>query len=145
MSTTVKTGWLKDKNGDKFAPKTLLSQVQTNDGTPLEDKLQQDIADAVANVEIAVDSALSTTSTNPVQNKVITASINTLTTNVNSKVPTSRTVNGKALSSNISLSASDVGAYSKAEVNDLEFITEADIDEICGSTITVATASEVTF
>ena len=39
MSTTVKTGWLKDKNGEKFAPKTLSSQVVTNDGTILEDKL----------------------------------------------------------------------------------------------------------
>jgi hypothetical protein len=39
MSTTVKTGWLNDKNGDKFAPKTLISQVQTNDGTSLEDEL----------------------------------------------------------------------------------------------------------
>lgn len=39
MSTTVKTGWLNDKNGDKFAPKTLTSQVQTSDGTLFEDKL----------------------------------------------------------------------------------------------------------
>ena len=39
MSTTVKTGWLKDKNGDKFAPKTLESQVQDNKGILLEDKI----------------------------------------------------------------------------------------------------------
>ena len=39
MPTTVKTGWLKDKNGDKFAPKTLTSQVQTNDGVLLEDSM----------------------------------------------------------------------------------------------------------
>ena len=43
MSTTVKTGWLNDKNGDKFAPKTLTSQVQTSDGTLLEDKIQADL------------------------------------------------------------------------------------------------------
>lgn len=43
MSTTVKTGWLKDKNGDKFAPKTLTSQVQTSDGTLIEDKIKADI------------------------------------------------------------------------------------------------------
>lgn len=46
MPTTVKTGWLQDKNGDKFAPKTLTSQVQTNDGTLIEDKIKADI-DAV--------------------------------------------------------------------------------------------------
>lgn len=43
MSTTVKTGWLNDKNGDKFAPRTLTSQVQTSDGTLLEDKIQADL------------------------------------------------------------------------------------------------------
>ena len=46
MSTTVKTGWLNDKNGDKFAPKTLISQVQTSDGILIEDKIQTDL-DAV--------------------------------------------------------------------------------------------------
>ena len=50
-----------------------------------------------------VDSSLSSTSTNPVQNKVVNSALD-------GKVPTSRTVNGKALSSNISLTASDVGA-----------------------------------
>jgi hypothetical protein len=43
MSTTVKTGWLNDKNGDKFAPKTLTSQVQTSDGILIEDKIQTDL------------------------------------------------------------------------------------------------------
>lgn len=77
MPTTVKTGWLKDKNGDKFAPKTLTSQVQTSDGVLLEDKIQSDLAtakeDILANVAIEVDTALSPTSTNPVQNKVVDA------------------------------------------------------------------------
>lgn len=77
MSTTVKTGWLHDKNGDKFAPKTLISQVQTSDGILLEDKIQSDLdtakEDILANVSIDVDTALSSTSTNPVQNKVIDA------------------------------------------------------------------------
>ncbi len=48
MSTTVKTGWLKDNNGDKFAPKTLTSQVQTSDGTLLEDKIQADLSTAMS-------------------------------------------------------------------------------------------------
>ena len=39
MSTTIKTGWLKNENGEKVAPKTLVSQVQTTDGTLLEDKI----------------------------------------------------------------------------------------------------------
>lgn len=32
MSEEIKTGWLKERDGTKFAPKTLISQVVTNDG-----------------------------------------------------------------------------------------------------------------
>jgi hypothetical protein len=51
MSTTIKTGWLNDKNGDKFAPKTLTSQVQTNDGVLLDTKLDE--------IKESVDNAVS--------------------------------------------------------------------------------------
>ena len=57
-----------------------------------------------------VDSSLSSTSTNPVQNKVINTKFTSVQSNIDSKVPNTRTVNGKALSTNITLSASDVGA-----------------------------------
>lgn len=50
-----------------------------------------------------VDSALSSSSTNPVQNKVVNSALA-------EKVPTTRTVNSKALSADITLSAEDVGA-----------------------------------
>ena len=43
MSTTVKAGWLKDSQGNKFAPKTLSSQVITNDGLILEEKIVADL------------------------------------------------------------------------------------------------------
>ena len=36
MSTTINTGWLKDSQGNKFAPKTILSQVVNNDGVSLQ-------------------------------------------------------------------------------------------------------------
>ena len=52
---------------------------------------------------VTVDSSLSSTSTNPVQSKVIYTALD-------GKVPTTRTVNSKALSANITLSAADVGA-----------------------------------
>lgn len=52
-------------------------------------------------------------------------------TQLNDKVPKSRTVNGKALSANITLSASDVDAYTKAEIDAMSFITVDDIDKIC--------------
>lgn len=41
MSTTIKSIWLKNENGEKVAPKTLASYVQTDDGTLLEDKIDE--------------------------------------------------------------------------------------------------------
>ena len=55
MSTTVKTGWLHDKNGDKFAPKTLTSQVQTSDGILIEDKIQTDLDTVKQEILDAID------------------------------------------------------------------------------------------
>jgi hypothetical protein len=86
--------------------------------------------------DYTVDSTLSSASTNPVQNNVIKASLD-------EKVPDTRTVNGKALSTDITLSASDVGSYTKTEIDSMEFITTSDIDEICGSSI--VNANEVSF
>ena len=39
----IKTSWLNDKQGNKFAPKTLASQVQTSDGLLLEDIIVKNI------------------------------------------------------------------------------------------------------
>lgn len=52
---------------------------------------------------VTVDSALSSSSTNPVQNKVIYLALQ-------DKVPTARKVNNKALSADITLDCSDIGA-----------------------------------
>lgn len=57
-----------------------------------------------------IDTSLSSTSTNPVQNKVINSALA-------GKVPTTRTVNGKPLTSNISLTAADVGADASGAAN----------------------------
>lgn len=53
-------------------------------------------------------------------NGTITLGVNTITpiTDVSDRVPTSRTVNGKALSSNISLTAADVGAAASSHTHD---------------------------
>lgn len=57
-----------------------------------------------------IDSSLSSTSVNPVQNKVINSALA-------GKVPTTRTINGKALSANISITAADVGADANGAAN----------------------------
>lgn len=43
MSTVINTGWLKDNNGEKFAPKTLISQVITSEGKTFEEEIQNQI------------------------------------------------------------------------------------------------------
>lgn len=43
MSEIINKGWLTDESGTKFAPKTLLSQIQSSDGTLLEVKIAEDI------------------------------------------------------------------------------------------------------
>jgi hypothetical protein len=58
---------------------------------------------AAGATKVTVDEALSDSSTNPVQNKAVNTALA-------GKVDKSTTVNGKALSANITLSASDVGA-----------------------------------
>lgn len=40
MSTNIITGWLNDDNGEKFAPKTLSTQVLMSDGNNLENKIK---------------------------------------------------------------------------------------------------------
>ena len=51
MSTTVNTGWLKDNTGEKFAPKTLSSQIITNDGESFDEEIKEYI-DTLADVEL---------------------------------------------------------------------------------------------
>lgn len=99
-----------DAKVDKVTGKGL----STNDYTTAE-KNKLAAIEAGANKTI-VDTALSSTSTNPVQNKVINTKFNSVQSDIDSKVPSTRTVNGKALSANITLSAADVGALPNTTV-----------------------------
>lgn len=74
-------------------------------------------------------------------NRVSGATSN-IQTQLDTKVPTSRTINGKALTSNVTLSASDVSAYTKSEIDAYGFITTAEIDTICGTTIQRASSDK---
>ena len=80
--------------------------------------------DAIANGanKTTVDAELSSTSTNPVQNKVVNSALS-------GKVPNTRTVNGKSLSANVSLTASDVGASASGHTHDDRYYTETEIDD----------------
>jgi hypothetical protein len=56
------------------------------------------------------------------------ANVTNLQTTLDGKVPTSRTVNGKALTSNITLSASDVGASATGHNHNYEYYTQSQVD-----------------
>lgn len=94
---------------------------------------------------VTVDSSLSSTSTNPVQNKAVNAALE-------ERVPTSRKVNGKALSEDVTLSAADVSAipaYQKgagggvAELDDTGKVPAAQlpsyVDDVIEGTLTSST------
>lgn len=66
-----------------------------------------------------VDSALSSTSTNPVQNKAVNTALA-------GKVPTTRKVNNKALSADITLGAADVGAIPASQKGAVSGVAELD-------------------
>ena len=89
---------------------TITEATETESGLmSASDKVKLNGIEDGANKTI-VDSTLSSTSGNPVQNKVINAKFDEIKASIDSKVPSTRTVNGKNLSSNITLNASDVGA-----------------------------------
>lgn len=54
--------------------------------------------------------------------------VSNLQSTLDAKVPSSRTVNGKALSSNITLSASDVGAAASSHTHDDRYYTESEVN-----------------
>lgn len=68
----------------------------------------------------------------------VASEVTDLQTLLDAKVSVTTTVNGKALDDNIELSASDINAYTKEEIDVLELITVNDIDVICGSSIQAA-------
>lgn len=71
--------------------------------------------------DYTVDSSLSSTSTNPVQNKAVNSALS-------GKVPTSRKINGKALTGDVTLSASDVGASESGHNHNDVYYTESEMD-----------------
>lgn len=113
--------------------------LSTNDYTTAEKNKLSGITEG-AN-KTTVDSAMSSSSTNPVQNKVVNTALN-------EKVPTSRTINGKALSSNITLNASDVNADDRgsaaAALTSAKSYTDSEIAELInGAPTTLDTLGEI--
>lgn len=98
---------------DHFVLKAEGKGLSTNDYTTAEKNKLAGLSN------VTVDSALSSTSTNPLQNKVINTALS-------GKVPTTRKVNNKALSADITLSAADVSAIPAAQKGAAGGVAELD-------------------
>ena len=99
---------LVDLTGDNVSESTLLSGATAHNAA----------GEAIVGTVVVptIDSALSADSTNPVQNKVINTKFASIQSDIDNKVPLSRTINGKALTTNITLTAADVGALPNTTV-----------------------------
>ena len=102
------TAYLAEKIYDIFVRKQFGKGLSENDYTDEEKVKLSGIAEG-ANRTVT-DAALSATSGNPVQNQAVKAEAYRLQGEINQKVPSSRTVNGHALTADINLTAADVGA-----------------------------------
>lgn len=97
----------------KFVAKETGKGLSSNDYTAAEKEKLAGLRNTT------VDSALSSTSANPVQNKVVNSALA-------GKVPTTRKVNNKALSADITLGAADVGAIPASQKGAASGVAELD-------------------
>lgn len=123
VNITVPTKISELTNDSNFATTTALDSkvdkvtgkgLSTNDYTTAEKDKLASIEDG-AN-KIVIDNDLNSTSTNPVENKTIYDQFIRLRSAIIKRVPNSRSINGKALTDDITLSASDVGALPNTTV-----------------------------
>ena len=102
------TAYLAETIYKLFVKKVFGKGLSENDYTDEEKAKLSGIAEG-ANRTVT-DPALSDTSENPVQNKAVKAEADRLQGEIDQKAPSSRTVNGQALTANVNLTAADVGA-----------------------------------
>ncbi|CAQ84377.1 MULTISPECIES: tail fiber protein [Photorhabdus] len=87
--------------------------------------LEQKITTVISNASLTQKGVVQLTNemgnndTLAVTQKLVQEIVNSLRENINGKVPNSWRINGKALTEDINLNASDVGAYTRAEVDRL--------------------------
>lgn len=123
VNITVPTKTSELTNDSNFATTTALDAkvnkvtgkgLSTNDYTTAEKDKLTAIEDGANKTIVDID--LNSTSTNPVENKAIYTKFTSMQSDIDNKVPSSRSINGKALTTDITLSASDVGALPNTTV-----------------------------
>ena len=124
MATKIET--LKKPNGDQVLPRTRAKAVFMENGITVEAAIADKSNNGHAHTVKAI-SDLSASATELNYMKGVTSNVQT---QLDGKAPASHNHNDNY--------------YTKVQIDNFEFITVADIDEICGATISY-TNSEVTF
>ncbi|MDO4330670.1 MAG: hypothetical protein Q4C66_15235 [Lachnospiraceae bacterium] len=113
------SGWDEVPKGNMSGNLNNYVQKEEGKGLSSNDYTDEEKAKLESLHNTTVDSALSDTSTNPVQNKIVKGALD-------GKVPTGRKVNGKALTADIALSANDVSAIPASQKGAAGGVAELD-------------------
>ncbi|CAQ83737.1 MULTISPECIES: tail fiber protein [Photorhabdus] len=107
------------QTGDDVLDDGDITKLITQLNEALEQKIKTEVPDASLTQKgvVQLTDIMGNSDTLAVTQKLFQETINLLLNNINNRVPNSRKINGKELIKDINLSAADMGAYSKAEVD----------------------------
>ncbi|TDB54199.1 phage tail protein [Photorhabdus khanii] len=119
--SSVLANFIAAQSGDDVLDDGDIAKLTAQLNRALEQKTTTKVPDASLTQKgvVQLTDVVGNSDTLAVTQKLAQEIINLLREDINNRVPNTRKVNGKALSTDISLSAVDVGAYTKAEVNNL--------------------------
>ncbi|NHB96594.1 phage tail protein [Photorhabdus stackebrandtii] len=119
--SSVLANFIAAQSGDDVLDDGDIAKLTAQLNRALEQKTTTKVPDASLTQKgvVQLTDVVGNSDTLAVTQKLAQEIINLLREDINNRVPNTRKVNGKALSTDISLSAVDVGTYTKAEVNNL--------------------------
>ncbi len=122
------------QSGDDILDDGDIAKLTTKFNQALKQKVTAEIPDASLTQKgvVQLTNEIGNNETLAVTQKLVQEIINSLRGNIDGKVSNSRKINGKALTEDINLNASDVGAYTRTEV-----YTRAEVDKL------IKTANEI--
>ncbi|OCA56729.1 gp53-like domain-containing protein [Photorhabdus namnaonensis] len=117
--SSVLADFISTQSGEDVLDDGNIAKLTAQFNRALEQKTTTKVPDASLTQKgvVQLTDVVGNSDTLAVTQKLAQEIINLLREDINNRVPNTRKVNGKALSTDISLSAGDVGAYTKAEVD----------------------------
>ncbi|NHB89680.1 phage tail protein [Photorhabdus tasmaniensis] len=118
---SVVANFIATQSGDDVLDDGDIAKLTAQLSRALKQKIPAEIPDASLTQKgvVQLTNVVGNSDTLAVTQKLAQEIVNSLRENIDGKVPNSRKINGKALTEDINLNASDVGAYTQAEVDEL--------------------------